>query len=163
MEGFLLAPGYIDLSQLQFVAVTPEVVSYDYGSAMNNLADDDDVYDTASATNNGEIKGEDEDGGNRRRQQQQQQRQLNEEDYYMEGSALDIAVFNLPESCASTRTGCDWTKLGIGKRSEDGKELRYCCTAEAVSIGLCRGMMKGRLIMDPEKFQGKVRTEGQLS
>ena len=144
MEGFLLAPGYIDLSELQFVAVTPES-SYD---PIADLADDDDVYDTQNEETDG-------DGGNRR--------QLDQQDFYMEGSALDIAVFHLPESCASSRTGCDWTELGIGARSEDKKELRYCCTEEAKDIGLCSNSQKGRLIMDTNKFQGKVRGKtGQL-
>jgi Lung seven transmembrane receptor len=141
VEGFLLAPGYIDLSELQFVAVTPES-SYD---PIENLADDDDVYDTKSEETNGK-------GGDRLRR-------LDQQDFYMEGSALDIAVFHLPDTCASSRTGCDWTELGIGARSEDRKELRYCCTAEAISIGLCSGTQKGRLIMNPDRFQGKVRTD----
>lgn len=139
MEGFLLAPGFIDLSELQFVVVPP---SYD---PIEDLAEDDDVYDTKSKNDNNDEAG---DGGG--------DRQLDQADYYMEGSALDIAVFHLPEDCASSRTGCDWTELGIGARSEDRKDLRYCCTTEAMSIGLCRGTQKGRLIMDPEKFQGKV-------
>lgn len=142
VEGFLLTPGLIHLSELQFVAVTSDDSSY---NPVEDIGGHDDPFGTQSGDSNDVDKGN---GGDR---------QLDQEDFYMEGSALDIAVFHLPESCASSRTGCDWTQLGIGTRSEDGNDLRYCCTPEAISIGLCRGTQKGRLIMDPEKYQGKVR------
>jgi hypothetical protein len=142
VEGFLLAPGFIDLSELQFVAVTLDGSSYD---PVEDFLDYDDI---PSEETNGDNNDDDEGrGGNRH---------LDQQDFYMEGSALDIAIFFLPESCASSRTGCDWTELGIGARSEDKKDLQYCCTSEAMSIGLCSGTQKGRLIMDAEKFKGKV-------
>jgi hypothetical protein len=118
-------------------------VSSSYDS-VEDIVEQDNDHETQSQVTKDEGNGR---GGNR---------QMDQQDFYMEGSALDIAVFHLPESCASSRTGCDWTKLGIGSRSEDGDDLRYCCTLEAMSIGLCRGTQKGRLIMDAEKFQGKV-------
>ena len=77
VEGFLLTPGYIDLSALRFYAVSESVES------------DDDVYhvdlddDTAEAMDDDD---DEDDGGNRR---------LDKDDYKMEGSAVDIAVFRL--------------------------------------------------------------------
>ena len=75
MEGFLLAPGIIDLSQLRFWAVDG-AFDDDFGDAddFSGVGGDDDVYN----------------GGNRR--------SLAEDDdteFTIEGSALDIAVFNL--------------------------------------------------------------------
>jgi len=121
VDGFLLAPGYIDLSELLFVASTK-----DGGSRHRSLANE------SSSSNSGA-------------------------DSSMDGSALEIAVFQLPEECDSTRMGCDWTELGVGAaRSEDGL-LRYCCSADAIAMGLCEGTEYGKLIMDAEIFTGKHR------
>jgi hypothetical protein len=104
-------------------------------------------------------------------------------DYEVEGSSVDIAVFLLvsrvsyclvverwkplevstlfqslqqPSKCAQTKVGCDWTELGIGARSEEGV-LRFCCSDDAMEMGLCDGSHYGRLIMDTDKFTGKHR------
>lgn len=119
LEGFILTPGYIDLSDLLFVA-----------SGGGNR------HSFRHA-----LAGDDADKGT---------------DFAMDGSALDIAVFHLPEECDSTRTGCDWVELGVGARSEDGS-LRYCCSADAIDMGLCSGTQYGRLLMDADKFLGKHR------
>jgi hypothetical protein len=52
--------------------------------------------------------------------------------------------------------GCDWPDLGIGARTEDGV-IRYCCSNDAIDLGLCQGSQYGRLIMDATKFSGKHR------
>lgn len=110
VEGYLLTPGYIDLSELLFVA----------SENRRALAGENDGSDSGNE------------------------------------SILDIAVFQLPEECDSTRTGCDWTELGVGGRSEDGL-LRYCCSQDAISMGLCQGTQNSRLILNSEKFAGKHR------
>lgn len=69
---------------------------------------------------------------------------------------LLIEQLDQPSKCSTTRKGCDWTELGIGSRSEDG-DLRYCCSDDAIQMGLCSGTQFGRLIMDTDKFQGKHR------
>jgi hypothetical protein len=46
--------------------------------------------------------------------------------------------------------------LGIGKRSDEGT-LRYCCSDDALSKGICEVTQYGRLIMDTDKFAGKHR------
>jgi hypothetical protein len=49
--------------------------------------------------------------------------------------------------------------LGVGSRTnstEDGV-LRYCCSNDAIDLGLCAGTQYGRLIMDAQKFAGKHR------
>lgn len=134
LEGFLLTPGYIDLSELLFVTT-------------ENQGDTSQSY------------GDTKDDGNRhnyRRVLAGDNSSSGGTDFYMDGSALDIAVFHLPEECDSTRTGCDWPELGVGARSEDGN-LRYCCSSDAISMGLCAGTQFGRLIMDAENFAGKHR------
>uniref|UniRef100_A0A7S4ADS0 GOST seven transmembrane domain-containing protein n=1 Tax=Pseudo-nitzschia australis TaxID=44445 RepID=A0A7S4ADS0_9STRA len=137
VEGFLLTPGYIDLSELLFVTTQDQ-----------------------GPSDPGSISGETKDGGNRRKNHRtlaaDNSSSNSGTDYYMDGSALDIAVFHLPEECASTRAGCDWTELGVGAKSDDGV-LRYCCSSDAITMGLCAGTQFGRLIMDNEKFVGKHR------
>ena len=68
--------------------------------------------------------------------------------------AVDIAIFRLPKHCAGTRKGCDWTKLGIGGKNDEGA-LRYCCSQDALDWGLCTESAAGRLIVQPGTFKGK--------
>jgi hypothetical protein len=83
VEGFILAPGFIDLSQLRFWAV--DSLSYDkIDDDFSEPGGDDDIY----------IEGDDKEeggGGNLRLLDQKD----DDADYKMDGSALDIAVFNL--------------------------------------------------------------------
>lgn len=73
-------------------------------------------------------------------------------------SALDIAVFQLPNTCASSRTGCDWTELGVGAR-EDEKTIRWCCNSDAIQKGLCEDSTatRDRLIINGDTFSGEHR------
>jgi hypothetical protein len=109
------------------------------------------MYDTAGEKTNNNS------GGNRNLDHRKLVDTNSDQEYYMEGTAVDIAVFHLPEECAASRTGCDWSSLGVGARSEDGKIIRYCCSNEAISLGLCVGTQFGRLIMNAETFKGKHR------
>jgi hypothetical protein len=113
-EGYIRAPGSINLSDLTF-----ETVASDYG-----LNDDDDLTRAL-------------DGG----------MELN-------GFDVDIAIFHLPKDCAGTRSGCDWTKLGIGGVNSEGA-LRYCCSGDALEWGLCEKEYEGSLILNPQHFKGK--------
>ena len=76
MEGFLLTPGYIDLSELLFVTTQDQ-----------------------GPSDPGSISGETEDDGNRRNYHRtlaaNNSSSSSGTDYYMDGSALDIAVFHL--------------------------------------------------------------------
>ena len=65
-------------------------------------------------------------------------------------------LFQKPSDCAGSKKGCDWIELGIGARTQDGIQ-RYCCSNDAIDLGLCAGTTYGRLIMDGEKFAGKHR------
>jgi len=69
---------------------------------------------------------------------------------------VDIVLFHEPPSCANTRLGCDWTELGVGANDGVGN-LRWCCSDDAAALDLCKGGPKqeGRLIVDPDKFQGQ--------
>jgi len=113
-DGYIRAPGSIDLSQLTFQTISEE---YDYG-------DDD---GTGRALEGGIELG---------------------------AFAVDIAVFRLPPHCAGTNAGCDWTKLGIGAKNDEGA-LRYCCSKDALEWGLCADSQAGRLIVQPDTFGGK--------
>jgi hypothetical protein len=93
VEGFLLAPGYIDLSQLRFFTIA--------GDGENNddfvePGGDDDIY---TAEQNDDEEGDEGDGGGNRRY-------LDQGDYMMEGSAVDIAVFHLVSNNACMSRPC---------------------------------------------------------
>ena len=73
------------------------------------------------------------------------------------GSTVDIVVFHVPDECARSREGCDWTELGVGASDADGN-LRWCCSDDAVALGFCKADRQyGRLIIDQDKFQGDHR------
>jgi len=140
VEGFLLTPGYIDLSELLIVATKNSSQIQEESSSSSSSSSSDPTGTSSSSSKNYDNKNTSSSGTN----------------FYMDGSALDIAVFHLPEECDSTRTGCDWTELGIGATSDDGI-LRYCCSSDAIEMGLCAGTQFGRLIMNAETFAGKHR------
>lgn len=61
-----------------------------------------------------------------------------------------------PSNCAKTKQGCDWTELGIGSSDTNGN-LRWCCSEDAVSLGLCSTSQVGRMIVNADKFKGEHR------
>ena len=71
---------------------------------------------------------------------------------------MDVVLFHEPSDCSRLRTGCDWTKLGIGK-SDDFGNVRWCCSDAAASMGLCKGDTSeyGRMIIDDSIFKGQRR------
>jgi hypothetical protein len=69
---------------------------------------------------------------------------------------VDFVGFQVPTTCANTRAGCDWTELGVGAKYSDGT-LRWCCSPDAVTLGLCKEDNIGSLIVDEEKLPGKKR------
>lgn len=89
MEGFLVAPGYIDLSKLRFFTVGTGDFVVDDDEFTEGT---DDVYDVANQDDDSLNKG----GGRNRRQ-------LDQKDFDMEGSAIDIAVFNLVRTCVEIK------------------------------------------------------------
>jgi hypothetical protein len=113
-EGYIRAPGWIDLSPLTFSTVAENF--------------DDDVVRNRRHLDGGIEAG---------------------------SFNVDIAIFRLPESCAGSNGGCDWTELGIGART-DGGALRYCCSADAIDFGLCTEDHTGQLIVQ-SMFAGKHR------
>lgn len=58
-----------------------------------------------------------------------------------------------PSDCSNTRAGCNWVELGIGAKTAAG-EISYCCSSEAVDLGLCVASSVGRMILETEKFSG---------
>ena len=84
LEGFLLAPGYIDLSGLLFVTADGD------GTEVDDDTDGTRPTDQSSASN--DKKG----NGNRNdRRRNRFLKDSQDKDYYVEGSAVDIAVFHL--------------------------------------------------------------------
>lgn len=135
-DGFIRAPGFIDIGSLNFTAMS---------EAMGGT--DDGVFGSG---------GDDKmTGGSGKPPRQSRQLEGGVE---TGGTAVDIAIFHLPQKCAHSRNGCDWAELGVGNRSQDGS-LRWCCNAEAVALGLCTSGDKtsGRLMIDSTKFTGNHR------
>jgi hypothetical protein len=76
-------------------------------------------------------------------------------------TTVDIVALPLPSSCLHSIKACDWTKLGVGAKHEDGT-LRWCCTAEAQRLGMCLtgagSDQLGRLIVNKKLFKGESRS-----
>jgi hypothetical protein len=160
-EGYIVTPGYIDISNLVFASAdngTPNAYDYvpedrdwndDHAAVVEESTDDrvanDDTY------NRGLRHLEESIGGND-----------NTESAIVSGSTyVDIVLFHEPPECANKRLGCDWTELGVGANDGLGN-LRWCCSDDAIGLGLCKGGAKqeGRLIVDPDKFKGQHRFLG---
>jgi len=128
-EGYVVTPGYVDISHLWFKTADAGYPST-YSSEERDWDDDAD--------------------GNRRL-----------DEVADRSSFVDVVLIHEPSACSNTRLGCDWTELGIGANDGVGN-LRWCCSDDAPSLGLCTGGPKqeGRLIVDPEKFSGQHRFLG---
>lgn len=61
-----------------------------------------------------------------------------------------------PTDCAKTKEGCDWNKLGIGNSDKYGN-VRWCCSEDSISLGLCSAKEAGRLIVDAGVYKGEHR------
>jgi len=155
-DGYLKAPGYIDLSDLKFSttsgyypddfgddAVYPDEVDDTFGNDGEDATGDDATdNDKDAAPAKGDNSKNATDGGYRR---------------FLVGSGItqiDVAVMYLPGSCVNSRSGCFWPDLGIGAKSTEG-DVRYCCSNDAVELGLCEGGPKyGKLILNNTLFSG---------
>jgi len=73
---------------------------------------------------------------------------------------VDIVLFHEPSTCSRQRNGCDWTKLGIGKKDTFGS-VRWCCSEATAILGFCNATSSslefGRMIIDESIFQGQRR------
>jgi len=154
-DGYLIAPGYIDLSGIQFTALT-EALQDEDDTSFFGAGDKNDDLGIPDDLDDGFIAGE----PPRRRRRLLQYGILNrnlEGGVEVGSTTIDVAVFPLPASCAGTRNGCDWTDFGIGGKLEDGT-TRWCCSNDAIDFGLCSGGDDyGKLIIDDEKFDGNHR------
>lgn len=156
----MVTPGYIDISNLVFSAtddgseasnnpyIPEEREEWDDDTPEDDFAPDDEE-DIEEFTDEGNLRLLD--GGE-------------DEAYalFQSGATfIDIVLFHEPPSCANTRLGCDWSELGVGANDGVGN-LRWCCSDDAEPLGLCKGGPKqeGRLIVDPNKFQGEHRFLG---
>jgi hypothetical protein len=164
-EGFIVAPGYVDISALTF-STNDAAYEGKYrepdastGTAGENKAKDesgaeekdekettDDAADDDADAENGDDDKKDGDGGGGRSLKEMDQ-------------IVDIVLFREPHNCSNSKAGCDWTELGIGASSSAG-ELRWCCWEDAVDLGLCQGGPEewGRLIMNRTRYEGHYRS-----
>jgi hypothetical protein len=146
-DGYLRGPGYIDLSALVFTAVSENFTPVDVGTNDDSPLNDDDNDDNSNAPDDTGA-----DGGNRR-----DLRARGLDGGVEEGlTTVDMAVIGLPQKCANSRSGCDWTEQGIGGRLPDGN-LRWCCSTEAVAAGLCESHNSGKLIINSTSFTGAYK------
>jgi len=174
-EGYLVTPGYIDLSDLTFTT-TDEESDYEYHDRVDDDGIDDDIpLDDDSAMD--EEDAEEEEEGEEDRQgddavdvdEGEEGGDVEEGDgddggdrgmRFLDGSStfIDIVFFHEPPTCSNTKAGCDWNDLGLGKSDDEGN-LRWCCSEDAIELGLCDGSEDhlGRLIIDKDKFEGEHR------
>jgi Lung seven transmembrane receptor len=157
-DGYIIAPGFIDLGSLKFAPISPTVGTYD-GTAY----DDDDL-------SGGSGDGDDDNRRDLRRHvavvshpkrqqfQPQPQPQGRSAAATSTFTVLDVVIFHLPQKCVHQREGCDWPQLGVGKHIPDGRKLlRWCCSEETVAYGMCRNDTMGRLLIDDTLFTGNHR------
>lgn len=156
-DGFVRGPGSIDLSKLTFTALSEAYDTMDDRVDDSLLSGDDDVGDLMFPGG-----GTDDDNPRQLQQRQQQQQKTRTLDggVELDASFLDIVAFHLPDDCANSRAGCDWTELGVGGRLKDGS-LRWCCSQDAADEGACDGnnvQQFQRLIIDHDLFDGTSRS-----
>lgn len=158
-EGYIVTPGYVDISNLVFETVddgtTPTNAfsekNPDWGDDGEVFAEDyEDFDDDDVPEEDDDFEFNDDEGGS--------SRLLDEDVGAGESTFVDIVLFHEPPECANTRLGCDWPDLGVGA-SDDTGNLRWCCSDDAPALELCDGGPKqeGRLIIDPAKFKGQHR------
>jgi len=142
-DGYIRAPGFIDLGGLTFTAISEAF---------------DEIYDGGVEDDDGDfMEGTDDNPDAVATEPPRRKRRL-EGGVETDGTAIDIAIFVLPRTCVHSKSGCDWADLGVGKRSDDGS-LRWCCSQEAMDLGICDGNDNeyGRLMIDGTKFKGNHR------
>jgi len=147
-EGYIVTPGYVDISNLVFETADNGKPTKIFEGKERDKDDGEDFVDDVIVEGEGDAEGDDEGG---------RQRFLNE-DIGGESTYVDIVLFHEPPDCANTRLGCDWPDLGVGASDGTGN-LRWCCVGDAKSLELCDGgpQQEGRLIIDPAKFKGQHR------
>jgi len=74
----------------------------------------------------------------------------------MKEYTIDILFFLEPSFCAKSKDGCDWPELGVGNSDSIGN-LRWCCSEDALALGLCDVSQLGRMIVNSETFKGEHR------
>mmetsp|Transcript_35804 Transcript_35804/g.55091 ORF Transcript_35804/g.55091 Transcript_35804/m.55091 type:complete len:569 (+) Transcript_35804:63-1769(+) len=153
-EGFLVTPGYVDLSRLIFSTGATEAPS----KVPVTSGGDDGLQEG----DHEESTHHEKDGGGRSLNSNFKNEEVvprNLADGTDAGSTMiDIVLFPVPNECAKTRKGCDWTELGVGASDGHGN-LRWCCAGDAVDFGFCDGgpSHTGRLIVNSTVFQGQHR------
>jgi len=161
-EGYIVAPGSIDLSKLTFTTVDDDEDDEDWvedggidaaaatttrAPAASTTEDEDD--DAAE-----DMPGDEKDsGGDRNRSL------MDPSSFATTSNTVDIVFFNEPKECSNSRRGCDWTELGIGASDGNGG-VRWCCSNDAIANGYCSASDKnqyGRLIVNATLFSGQHR------
>lgn len=164
-SGYLVDPGYIDLTDVRFAVSkdNPAVNKQDRytndDDTEETLFTDDDMSDkTGPKDDKAGTEGDDVtdnfddydyndgsggDGGSNRV-------------LALEDSVIDVIFFHEPANCTKTQDGCDWTKLGIGGADAIGN-THWCCSEDTAALGICDESSIGRLIIDNELFGGEQR------
>mmetsp|Transcript_5329 Transcript_5329/g.7838 ORF Transcript_5329/g.7838 Transcript_5329/m.7838 type:complete len:606 (+) Transcript_5329:3-1820(+) len=153
-EGYLIAPGYVDLSDLVFTTLDDDEFDDNF--------DDQQGFDDDEQDEDGNDKKEEDGGDGGRRSLDGHKNKDKDMDTDPTdgdiGSTVDIVLFHEPSSCSNTRAGCDWTDLGVGASNGEGG-LRWCCSNDAIDLGFCEGgpNQYGRLIVNSTTFEGQHR------
>ena len=112
-EGYIVTPGYVDISSLVFASADEGSSPSAYVPEDRDWNDNDDKYDAVI-----EESHDDRVSGNDDRNLEEKIGDDAESDIISGSTYVDIVLFHEPPECANTRLGCDWTQLGVG--ADDG-------------------------------------------
>jgi len=156
-EGWLVAPGFIDLGGLLF-ETTEQDFNFTGKNAGDFHRDDDRAGDDDEDDFDDQADDEADDQANAEDNDENRMLATDDDGDYVE-SVIDIVFFHEPAKCSRSAEGCDWTDLGVGATDEDGN-LRWCCWEDAIDLGLCKGNHAdlGRLIINGTAFEGEHRS-----
>lgn len=143
-EGYLVDPGYLDLSDIRFIVSKADEKETNDITIIDETLDDD--FDDGEGGIVDDYYMDDDDAGKKRRQL------ASLDSYY-----VDIAFFHEPPKCSKSKEGCNWPDLGVGYSDAIG-DLLWCCTETEVDSKICREEHLGRLMIDKSKFGGEHRS-----
>lgn len=184
-EGFLVTPGFVDISNLVFTTLEEQKSIYG-NPAVNTAINVDDDYDedygddkdvNANGVPHGDFD-DDDDYADLDSNEKNDIEKIPNKGSNAEGDTtndnggdrrslvteqlnVEVVLFHEPKNCTLDGGSglCDWAYLGVGAEDLAG-DLRWCCWEDAVDLGLCEGTPNeyGKLIVNKTTFKGQYRS-----
>lgn len=139
-QGYIMAPGYIDLSDVTFSVEDSIADEIDEAEVLDR---DDGYYKEETDDMKQEMTGGS-DGDPRVLDSITQ--------------AVEVVVFEEPADCARS-DACDWSRIGLGIKDSEGHS-HWCCSDDEITSGLCTTETHtfGKLMIDKARFKGVYRS-----